>query len=223
MAEPLGQRSRGERGELAERPDPELLEDLRERLQLWPGAQERHRQGSEEVTRRPLLHHDRPGGATTRCTPARPCPQRRRVGREAAGRRPEARPRPERPAGGREHPVEAAPVDALERPRGEEGHPRAIRLHGRADPLEPVEHVTPQGARSLGIGRHQTQGGTARKRLPQPHAADDAEGLGGRRHLPHHLLAPRLGRQRGRLGEERSPVPESGQELEAGIENADHH
>ena len=92
-----------------------------------------------------------------------------------------------------------------------------------ADPLEPVEHRVPERAHALGVGRHEPQRRAARHRLAQPHAAHHAEGLGRRRHLPHHLLAPGLGRQRGRLGEQRPPVPESGQELEAGVEDADDH
>ena len=88
VAEPLGHRARGQRGDLAERADAEPLEDLRQRLQLGPAAQQRDRQRREEVAHAALLHHVRAPA------PAGPHLQRRRVGGEAARPAPKRAPGP---------------------------------------------------------------------------------------------------------------------------------
>jgi hypothetical protein len=49
VPEPLAHRPRGKRGELAQRADAEPFEHVRERLQLWSGAEERHGQWGEEI------------------------------------------------------------------------------------------------------------------------------------------------------------------------------
>ena len=218
VAEALGHRARGQRGDLAERADAEPLEDLRQRLQLRPGAQQRDRQRREEVDARPL--------SSTTCArrpAARPRLEGRRVGGEAAGRRAEARARAERPARRGEHAGEVAAVQAVEAGGLEEGRPGAVGLDLGADRLEPVEHAVPERAHALGIGRDQPQRRAARHRLAQPHPPHDPERLGRGGDLPHHLLAARLGRERDRLGQQRPPVPQRRKQLEAGVEDADDH
>ena len=78
MAEPLGDRARGERGELAQRADAEPLEDLRQGLELGPRAEQGDRQRSEEVA-------DAASSTTTARVALRMSPPRR--GTPAAPRR----------------------------------------------------------------------------------------------------------------------------------------
>ncbi len=114
-------------------------------------------------------------------------------------------------------------VDPVQPIRLEERTARPVRLDRGADRLEPVEDLAPERANALRVGRREPQLGTARERLPNPHPGRDAERLGRRGDLADHLLAPRLGRERDRLGEHRPPVPDRGKKLEAGIEDADDH
>jgi hypothetical protein len=114
-------------------------------------------------------------------------------------------------------------VYPLEPAGREERHPRVVRLELGADSLEPVEHCVPERAHALGVRRHEPQPRTARHRLPQPHPAHDAERFGRSGNLPHHLLAPGLGSQRSRLGEQSATVSQRRQELEARVEDANHH
>ena len=143
--------------------------------------------------------------------------------REAARRRAEAGARPERAAGRAQHAGEVAAVDSVEAGGGEERGAGVIGLDLGSHPLEPVEHRAPERAHALGVRRHEPQAGTARHRLSQPHPAHDPVGLGGRGHLPHHLLAPGLGRDRRRLREEHAAVAESSQQLEPGVQCAHDH
>jgi hypothetical protein len=144
VPEALGHRARGQRGELAERADPEPLEHLGKRLQLGPGAKEGDGKRGEEVPGASGLNDDgiervgRPAAP-----PPRTCLKRRRMRRETARRNAEAGARPERAAGGAQHSGEVAPVDAVEPGRGEEGRARVVRLHLGSDALEPVEHRAP--------------------------------------------------------------------------------
>ena len=78
-------------------------------------------------------------------------------------------------------------------------------------------------ADGLGVRWHEPQPGTAGKRFPQAHAAPHTERLGCGGDLPHHLLAPGLGRHRGGLREKRPAISQRGQELEAGIQDRHHH
>ena len=142
---------------------------------------------------------------------------------EAARRGTEAGAGSERAAGRRQHAREVTPVNPLEAPGHEERRSRVVRLQLGPDPLQPVEHGVPQRAHALGVRRHEPQRRAARHRLPQPHPAHHAKGLGRSGHLPHHLLAPRLGRQRGRLREQSAAVAERREELEAGVEDANDH
>ena len=105
----------------------------------------------------------------------------------------------------------------------EEGLPGPVRLHRRADALEPVEQHVPELAHAIGVGRDEPQPGTARERLPQPHARQHPERLRRRGHLPHHLQSPRLGREGHRLSQERPPVAQGGNEREAGEKYANDH
>src|ERR687896_1799827 len=98
MPEPLRHGTRREGGHLPERANAEPLEDLGERLKLWPRAKQGHRKRREEVARRLTGDHDRTAkraarrGATAKraararggCPPARPCLQRRRMRRREA-------------------------------------------------------------------------------------------------------------------------------------------
>ena len=79
--------TRGQLGDLAERADAEPLEDLRQRLQLGTGAQQRDRQRSEEVR---VVDSPRPRPCASACPPAGPHLEGSRVGGEAAGRGAEA-------------------------------------------------------------------------------------------------------------------------------------
>src|SRR4029078_8515998 len=54
MAEPLGHRTRGKSGGLAQRSDGEPLDHFRQRMQLGPRAQQRDRERGEEVAYRGL-------------------------------------------------------------------------------------------------------------------------------------------------------------------------
>ena len=90
-------------------------------------------------------------------------------------------------------------MDAVQAVRLEERRPRALGLRRATDPLDPVEHLVPEAAHRLRVGRHEPQLGTARERLTQPHARHHPERLGGRGDLPHGLLSARLGGQRHRL------------------------
>ena len=244
MSETLRDDARGEPRHLPQRADPELLEELGQRLELEAGAQQRDRQRSEEAAQVPLLHdmetslRVRPSrtlaparrcasGQAGRLRPAttlpRPHLQCRGVGREAARRRTEAGAGTQLPARGREHAGEIAAVEPAQPTRLEVGRPRAIGLDLGSDRLEAVEHGVPQRAHPLGVGRHEPQGRAARHGLPQSHPPHDPERLGRGGHLPHHLLASRLRGQRGRLGEQCAPISESRQELEAGVEDANDH
>ena len=114
-------------------------------------------------------------------------------------------------------------MDSVQPVRLEERAAGPVRLDRGADPLEPVEHLAPEAANALGVGRHEPQLGAAGERLPHPHPGRDAERLGGRRDLADHLLAARLGRERDRLRKHRPPIPDRSQQLEAGIEDAYDH
>jgi hypothetical protein len=115
------------------------------------------------------------------------------------------------------------PVNAVQSAGVEERLAGGVRLGRGADRLEPVENLAPQRAHSLGIGRHEPELGAARERLPYPHARHDAEGLGRRRDLADQLRPARLGRERGRLGEHRVPVPQRCDEGETGDQDAYDH
>jgi HemK-like putative methylase len=74
-----------------------------------------------------------------------------------------------------------------------------LALDGRADGLQRGEHAVPLVGHAGRVGRHEPERRAARHRLAQAHPAHDPVGLGRRRDLPHHLLAPGLRGERSRL------------------------
>ena len=236
MAEALGHGRGRQRPQLTEGADAEAIQHVRQPGELGTRPEQPDRQGREEGANRPARDRDR--AAPTHHHPPshgppRPGTHGGGVGAEPAGRAAQPGAPPHHPARGGEHSVEPPAVDSGQAVCVEVRDPRRVRLAGRPDPLQPVEHLAPRRAHPVGIGRHEPQLWAARECLSNPHPGDDAECLGRGRDLPHDLASARFRSERdcsshelaaGVLGVTPSiPAAKRGEEREAGIEHADDH
>ena len=208
-AEAIGERRPGQRGEIAERSDPEPVEAVGKGRGLVPEAQQCDGLGVQF---------------------GRPCDDRRapRARADGGGERAEARrsgPDPGRAAQGAAHrrddAVERAAVQAAKAARVEAGEPGTVGLDRRADRLECPDDPLPRVGDPDRVGRHERQTRAARERLAQAHPGMDAERLGRVRDLADELLAARLRCEGGRPLQERLAPAGGDGELESWKHYAD--
>ena len=193
MAEALRHGRRGQRGQLAERAHAEPLEHLREGVELGPRPQQRDRERREELARLALPDDDR----RIAPAPARPRLRGGRVRGEAARRRAQPRAGTERCGPRRARTPSRSPPWMPCRPAASKQASPA-RSDSTAAPMPSSASSTSlQSARAAsGSGGTSRSSGQRASASPRRMPAHDAERLGARGDLPHHLLAPRLGRQR---------------------------
>ena len=187
-----------------------------------PGAAPRPRQTARGRRRAP-----RRGAATA----GRRRPTCGRVGRapsgDAGGRRGRggvaARGGDEGPAGGGDHALDAAAVEAAQAALLEPGDARMVGLHRGADALQRGDDALPGVGDAGRVGGDEAQGRAAGERLPQPQAGADAVGLGGGGGLADQGLAADLGSEREWARGEGFAAAGGDRELEAWEKDADDH
>jgi hypothetical protein len=217
-AEAVGDGAARQRGEVAERRDPELLERLHERRRLLAAAQQLDGMRSE------VSRPGDPAGAPDACA------RRGHEGAEACRTLPDP--------GAGQHPPQALAavlgevavgehlhdtpgVQTLQAVRVEVRLARSQRLDRRAEALQPRDRPLPRLGDAHRIRRHERQARAARQRLPHPHPGVDPEGLGGLRDRADEQLAAGLRREGRRLAEQPRAATRRNGELESLEQDAD--